>query len=95
MDIVQDTNVFVAALRKGGGASAIVLDRCLSLKDQAFMGAALYAEYEELISREIIWGDVPVSREEREMLLDSWNWLLQGEWSIWSRTTPGTSSVAR
>ena len=70
MDIVQDTNVFVAALRKGGGASAIVLDRCLSLKDQAFMGAALYAEYEELISRENLWCDVPISREEREMLLD-------------------------
>ncbi|MEX1118753.1 MAG: PIN domain-containing protein [Terrimicrobiaceae bacterium] len=70
MDIVQDTNVFVSALRRGGGASALVMDRCLSRKDQAFLGAALYAEYEDLISRVEFWKDVPVTRAEREMLLD-------------------------
>lgn len=30
MEIVQDTNVFVAALRSVEGASAEVLDRCLA-----------------------------------------------------------------
>src|SRR5258707_4225073 len=30
MEIVQDTNVFVAALRSRAGASAEVLDRCLA-----------------------------------------------------------------
>lgn len=70
MDIVQDTNVFVAALRSGGGASAAVLERCLDLLDQAYLGAALYAEYEDLISRDSLWEGVPVSREEREMLFD-------------------------
>ena len=67
---MQDTNVFVSALRSQDGASAAVLDRCLALIDQAYLGASLYLEYEELISRESVWEGVPVSREEREMLLD-------------------------
>jgi predicted nucleic acid-binding protein len=41
VDIIQDTNVFVAALRSQAGASAEILDRCLTLKDQAVMGANL------------------------------------------------------
>ena len=67
---MQDTSVFVAALRSQEGASAEVLDRCLARDDQAVMGAALFAEYEELIQRENLWRDVPVTRAEREALLD-------------------------
>ena len=70
MEIVQDTNVFVAALRSQEGASAEVLDRCLSLEDQAVMGANLLAEYEELIQRESLWRGLPVTVKERETLLD-------------------------
>ena len=70
MEIVQDTSVFVAALRSQEGASAEVLDRCLALKDQAVMGAGLLAEYEELVQRESVWRGVPVTVAEREALLD-------------------------
>jgi predicted nucleic acid-binding protein len=70
MEIVQDTNVFVAALRSQEGASAEVLDRCLALYDQAIMGTALFAEYEELVQRASLWRDVPVTLAEREMLLE-------------------------
>jgi predicted nucleic acid-binding protein len=70
VEIVQDTNVFVAALRSQEGASAEVLDRCLARDDQAVMGAALFAEYEELVQRESLWRDVPVTTAERETLLD-------------------------
>lgn len=70
MEIVQDTNVFVAALRSQEGASAEVLDRCLALEDQAVMGANLLAEYEELIHRDSLWRGVPVTTAERETLLD-------------------------
>jgi predicted nucleic acid-binding protein len=71
MEIVQDTNVFVAALRSSqDGASAEVLDRCLARKDQAVMGPALFAEYEELIQRESLWRGGPVTTAERESLLD-------------------------
>ena len=70
MDIVQDTNVFVAALRSTEGASAEVLDRCLAGEDQAVMGAALFAEYEELVQRESPWQGVAVTTAEREALRD-------------------------
>jgi predicted nucleic acid-binding protein len=70
MEIVQDTNVFVAALRSQNGASAEVLDRCLVRDDQAVMGAALFAEYEELVRRDRVWRNVPVTAAEREALLD-------------------------
>lgn len=78
MEIVQDTNVFVAALRGVEGASAEVLDRCLAREDQAVMGSALLAEYEELLHRESLWRGVPVTAMEREALLDDFcaaaNW---------------------
>ncbi len=70
MDIVQDTNVFIAALRSLEGASAEVLDRAFALLDQAYLGTALLAEYEETIHRGSLWADVPVSLAERETLLD-------------------------
>jgi predicted nucleic acid-binding protein len=70
VDIVQDTNVFVAALRSQAGASAEVLDRCLAREDQAVMGEALFAEYEELVQRESLWRGVLVTVAEREALLD-------------------------
>ncbi len=34
------------------------------------MGAALFAEYEELLHRESLWRGVPVTAAEREALLD-------------------------
>jgi predicted nucleic acid-binding protein len=70
MEIVQDTNVFVAALRSQEGSSADVLDRCLARADLAVMGAAQFAEYEELVKRESLWQDMPVTAAEREALLD-------------------------
>ena len=67
---MQDTNVFVAALRSQEGASAEVLDHCLARDDQAVMGAALFAEYEALVRRDSLWRNVPVTAAEREALLD-------------------------
>ena len=78
VDIVQDTNVFVTALRSQEGASATVLDRCLAREDEAIMGAALLAEYEGVLRRETVWRGVPVTLREREALLDDFcvaaNW---------------------
>ena len=47
-----------------------MLDRCLAWEDRAVMGAALFAEYEELLHRESLWRGVPVTAAEREALLD-------------------------
>jgi predicted nucleic acid-binding protein len=70
VEIAQDTDVFVAALRSPAGASAEVLDRCLAREDQAVMGAALFAEYEELAQREDLWRDTLVTASDRQTLLD-------------------------
>ena len=70
MEIVQDSIVFVAALRSQDGSCADVLDRCLARADLAVMGAAQFAEYEELVKRESLWQDMPVTAAEREALLD-------------------------
>ena len=78
VEIVQDTNVFVAALRSLEGASAEVLDRCLARADQAVMGAALFMEYADLAQRDSLWRDVPITAAERETLLEDFcaaaNW---------------------
>jgi len=70
MDIVQDTNVFVSALRSPERTSAEVLDRCFAGRDLAFMGITLFIEYESIISRSELWTGVPITHEERELLLD-------------------------
>lgn len=62
--------MFVAALRSAEGASAEVLDRCLAREDQAVMGAALFAEYEELVHRESLRQGASVTAAERETFLD-------------------------
>ena len=85
MEIVQDTNVFVAALRSQEGASAEVLDRCLAHDDQAVMGDALFAEYEQLVQRESLWRGVPVTTAEREALLDDFCAA-----AIWPRWKPAS-----
>jgi len=70
MEIVQDTNVFVVALRSQERASAEILDRCLAWLDQAVMGAALLTEYEDLVQRESLWRDGASTLAERESLFD-------------------------
>jgi predicted nucleic acid-binding protein len=90
MDIVQDTNVFIAALRSSNGASAGVLDRCLARLDQPWMGAALLGEHEEKTADDSMWEDVPVTRKEREAILDALcavaGW--QNVWMPWRPNLP-------
>ena len=47
-----------------------MLDRCLAHEDQAVMGDALFAEYEQLVQRDSLWRGVSVTTAEREALLD-------------------------
>lgn len=54
--VVIDTNVFVAALRSGGGASRLVLRRALDGDLQALFGNALWTEYQDVMGRPV-WGD--------------------------------------
>ena len=65
--VVIDTNVFVAALRSGGGASRLVLRRALDGDLQALFGNALWTEYQDVMGRPV-WGDVTTVDERRLVL---------------------------
>jgi predicted nucleic acid-binding protein len=65
--IVVDTNVFVAALRSGGGAAREVLRLCLTGHDRPLFGNALWLEYEDVLGRKL-WTDA-TSPGERLLIL--------------------------
>lgn len=55
--IVLDTNVFVSALRSGGGASRQVLRRILLGQVTPLFGNALWQEYQDLLGRDVWTAD--------------------------------------
>jgi len=65
--VVIDTNVFVAGLRSGGGASRAVLRQALGGNLQPLFGNALWMEYQDLLGRPI-WGDNTTADERHEVL---------------------------
>ena len=74
MRIVLDTNVFVSALLVGSGASTAprtVLRQCLEGKVMPVMGAALFAEYEDLLGRSELFERSPLTADERGALFDA------------------------
>ena len=66
-----DTNVFISALLGPTGASRAVLRSCLEGRLQPLMGAALFLEYESLLSRESLFKDCLLSPDQREALLNA------------------------
>jgi len=68
--IVVDTNVLVAALLGGGGASRAVLRLCLQNRCQPLMGEKLFYEYCDVIGRPVV-SRSPLIRSEREELLEA------------------------
>jgi uncharacterized protein len=69
MLIVVDTNVFVGACL-GKGPSSRVVEACLSGWFVPLMGAALLAEYEDVLGRAPIFAESRLRATEREELLD-------------------------
>lgn len=67
IDIVIDTNVFVAALRSDGGAARQVLRKALQGAYRPIFGNALWLEYEDLLGRDV-WTST-TSADERLQLL--------------------------
>jgi len=65
--IVIDTNVFVAALRSGGGASRQILRGALEGRYQAIFSNALWLEYEDLLGRQV-WTPETTEQERRQVL---------------------------
>jgi putative PIN family toxin of toxin-antitoxin system len=69
MIVVLDTNIFVGACL-GTGACHRMLASCLRGEHRPLIGAALLAEYEDVLGREQIFRRSRLSRAEREELLD-------------------------
>jgi putative PIN family toxin of toxin-antitoxin system len=67
--IVVDTNVFVGACL-GTGPSSRVVEACLTQRFQPLMGAALLAEYEDVLARAPLFTKSRLTTVERSELLD-------------------------
>jgi putative PIN family toxin of toxin-antitoxin system len=70
LPVVVDTNVWVGALRKQGGASRRIIRACLAGDYQPLIGAALFAEYEDVLAREGLWADSLLSAKQRDEVFD-------------------------
>jgi putative PIN family toxin of toxin-antitoxin system len=66
--IVVDTNVFIAAILSSAGSNRKVIRACLEGKVIPIMGAALFHEYEDLLSRNDLMEQSPICSEERDTL---------------------------
>lgn len=69
MIIVVDTNIFVGACM-GSAASSEVIATCLKGHHSPLMGAALFAEYSDIVNREELFKACHLSKDERDELLD-------------------------
>ena len=63
--LVIDTNVVVSALRSADGASRTVVRRCLQGQYLPCMSLALFSEYRDVLGREPIFVDSPLTTAER------------------------------
>ncbi len=69
--IVIDTNVFIAALLSAGGGNRSVLRACLQGKAQSLIGAALFHEYEDVVSRPELMKKCPLTPKDRQTLFEA------------------------
>ena len=67
--VVIDTNIFLGACL-GQGAAHHVVAACLREQCQPLMGAALFAEYEDVLGRSDLFETSRLSPDERDELLD-------------------------
>ena len=69
MIVVIDTNVFISACL-GTGAAGVIIAHCLRGALKPLMGAALFAEYEDVLARDSLFVKSRLNRLEREELLE-------------------------
>jgi putative PIN family toxin of toxin-antitoxin system len=67
--VVVDTNVFVGACL-GTGAANRVIEACIRCACRPLMGAALFAEHEDVLSRTSLFAKGRLNAREREELFD-------------------------
>lgn len=66
--IVVDTNVFVAAVRSAKGSNRDILRLCLNYRCEPLMGTSLFLEFEDVMGRESLFRECPISSRERDNL---------------------------
>ena len=69
--IVIDTNIFLAAVLKPAKTCRSILRLVLERKFQALMSEALFYEYEDILARDALFSNCPISAVEREDLLNA------------------------
>lgn len=69
VQLVIDTNVFVAGLRSAAGASREVLRRALTGSYQPLFGNALWQEYCDLLGRDVLGWGIATTPQERQKVL--------------------------
>ena len=68
--IVIDTNILVAALQKESNSARRILRLCLLGEYQAIIGAALFAEYEDVLGRDALFDKSVLHKLEREQVFN-------------------------
>ena len=71
MNVVIDTNIFIAAVMSADGASRRILRMCLEGRITPLMGNALFSEYEDVCARDELFDAKLISRVDRDALLDA------------------------
>jgi uncharacterized protein len=71
MIAVIDTNVFVSAAMSANGSSRQIIRLCLRGDLTPLMGNALFSEFEDVSSRDALFDERLISREDRNSLLDA------------------------
>jgi predicted nucleic acid-binding protein len=70
-NVVVDTSVLVAAVNSAQGGSRAILRRCLQGDCRPMVGEKLFREYEDVFERDSPFARCPLSRDERNELLDA------------------------
>ena len=71
MVVVVDTSVLVSAMLGPGGASREVLRWALTGRCEPLIGTALFAEYEAVMARDVLFARCVLDARERAELLDA------------------------
>lgn len=67
----MDTNVLVSVVRSSNCAARKVLRQCLAGDAQPLVGNTLFLEYEDVLSREVLFAKALIGPEERTALMDA------------------------
>lgn len=71
MRVVLDTNILVSALLSGGGAPRQLLRICFEGALTPLIGAALFAEYEDVLGRDDVFKRSALNAAERDAVFDA------------------------